>query len=92
MVTIYVLQSNVEDSFYVGMTTDLNERLKQHNAGMSKYTTTKKPWVVIYTEQSADFAAGRMREKYLKSAAGKRFLTKQLSKPTTSISNNESGM
>jgi len=40
MVTIYVIQSINANKLYVGMTEDLDNRLKEHNAGKSKYTAT----------------------------------------------------
>jgi len=47
MVTIYVLESMVAKKLYVGMTEDLKNRLKEHNAGRSKFTSAYKPWRVI---------------------------------------------
>ena len=37
MAWVYVIQ-NVEGRFYIGMTTDLEERLSDHNNGVSKWT------------------------------------------------------
>ena len=76
MVTIYVIQSIDTNKLYVGMTEDLQNRLKEHNAGKSKYTATYKPWKVIYSEMADDFANARKREIYLKSTAGKKFIQK----------------
>jgi putative endonuclease len=56
MVIIYVLESLVVKKFYVGMTEDLNTRLKEHNAGRSKFTSAYKPWKIIYTEQALNFS------------------------------------
>ncbi len=78
MVTIYVLLSLKNGIHYVGMTTDLERRLKEHNAGKSKFTSGHTPWIIIYQEDSSDFSEGRKREKYLKSAAGKKFILKLL--------------
>ena len=78
MVTVYVLKSILTGINYVGMTKNIDNRLKAHNAGKSKFTSHAKPWKIIYTESCEDFANGRVREKYLKSAAGKSFLKKIL--------------
>ena len=83
MVTIYVLESMVAKKLYVGMTEDLKNRLKEHNAGRSKFTSAYKPWRVIYTEHALNFTEGRIREKYLKTSAGKKFIQKQLSLPSS---------
>ena len=74
MVTVYAIISLVNGMIYVGMAVDPDKRLLQHNAGKSKFTKGYKPWKMFYSEQAADWKAGRCREKYLKSGAGKEFL------------------
>jgi putative endonuclease len=74
--SVCVLKSESSGKHYDGMTTDLSRRLKDHNSGRSKFTSGHIPWVLIYQEDSPDFASGRLREKYLKTAAGKRFIEK----------------
>ncbi len=71
---VYVLQSEVDGSFYKGMTSDMDRRLKQHNSGKTKSTKSKMPWRVVYTEKYPGALEARKREKYFKSAAGRRFL------------------
>jgi predicted GIY-YIG superfamily endonuclease len=83
MVTVYVLESLITKKYYVGMTEDLTNRLKEHNAGRSKFTSAYKPWKVIYTEETVNFGEGRIREKYFKTFAGKKFIQKQLSLPSS---------
>ena len=58
------------------MTENMPNRLKEHNAGKSKYTATFLPWKIIYTETQPDFKSARPREIFLKSTAGKNFLRK----------------
>jgi putative endonuclease len=77
MIVVYVLRSRVSAIYYVGITKDVDNRLVEHNAGKSKFTKGHRPWELIYTEESENWKAGRKREKYLKSAAGKRWLKKQ---------------
>ena len=38
---VYILQSEKDGTYYIGSTQDLDERLKRHNEGRSKYTKTK---------------------------------------------------
>jgi putative endonuclease len=47
--------------------------LKEHNAGRVTSTKPKRPWQLIYTESFTTCLEARKREKYLKSAAGRRF-------------------
>jgi len=57
---------------------DLENRLKEHNAGKSKYTATYKPWKIIYTKTAENFHEARKREIYPKSIARKKFIFKYL--------------
>jgi putative endonuclease len=76
MVFVYTLKSLASDLHYVGISDDVARRLKEHNAGKSKFTKGHMPWILIYKESFPDYASARIREKYLKSAAGKRWLRK----------------
>ncbi len=76
--TVYVLQSEVDGSFYKGMTSDIGKRLNQHNSKKTKSTKSKTPWTVVYTEAYTDVMEARLREKYFKTAAGRRFLKKNI--------------
>jgi putative endonuclease len=79
MVTVYVLNSLSDNATYVGMALSVYNRLKEHNAGKNRYTKGHMPWIVIYSEEHTDWAKARVREKYLKSTAGKKWLEKYLS-------------
>lgn len=69
----YVLQSELDGTQYVGMTEHPDQRLQEHNIGMVYWTKRKKPWKRILLEEWPDRTTARTREKYLKSAAGRRF-------------------
>lgn len=73
---VYVLQSEIDSTFYVGMSQDVKKRLIEHNSGKSKYTSGHRPWKLIYFEEAGTSIDARKREKYFKSAAGKRYLHK----------------
>ena len=60
------------------MTTNVEKRLKQHNSGYHSYTQRYLPWKVVYIEEYATLSEARDREKYFKSAAGRRFLKKNV--------------
>lgn len=74
----YVLQSEIDGSFYKGHTENLENRLNQHNTGRTISTKQKAPWKIIYFEEFESREAAIKREKYFKSAAGRRFLNKKL--------------
>ncbi|MBK9098578.1 MAG: GIY-YIG nuclease family protein [bacterium] len=71
---VYILKSMNDEKTYIGMTNDIERRLKEHNSGKNIYTKKYTPWEVIYKEVVADRASARKREKYFKSAAGRRKL------------------
>jgi predicted GIY-YIG superfamily endonuclease len=57
---VYVLLSTVyENRYYTGLTSDVQERLAAHNAGLSKHTANGSPWKLVATIHSGlpDFAA-----------------------------------
>ena len=78
MVYIYVLYSDSAKKHYVGMTENLKKRLREHNAGKSTFTSSFIPWKIIYFEMANDYKNARIREKYLKTAAGKKYIQKQI--------------
>jgi len=47
---VYILKSKVDGSYYIGHTKDLEDRVKRHNSGRSKYTKAKTPWKLCYKE------------------------------------------
>jgi predicted GIY-YIG superfamily endonuclease len=78
MVIVYVLKSLRSGILYVGISENLQRRLIEHNAGKAKFTSGHIPWKLIYSENQFDFVTARKREKYLKTAAGKKWLKKYL--------------
>lgn len=55
------------------MTTDVVQRLKTHNLGKVKSTKAFIKWELIHVEEFNTRIEARIREKYLKSAAGRRW-------------------
>ncbi|WP_179020662.1 GIY-YIG nuclease family protein [Winogradskyella forsetii] len=73
MFYVYVLYSVNFDRNYVGMTDRLEERLIEHNQGKTKSTKAFVPWVRVHKEVFETRLEARTREKYLKSATGRRW-------------------
>jgi putative endonuclease len=74
----YVLKSLSFDFFYKGHCEDLEKRLQQHNNGMTSSIKKYTPFKVVYVEQFSTRDEAIKREKYFKSAAGRRFLKTKL--------------
>jgi putative endonuclease len=77
MITVYVIRS-LDGSRYTGISKDVNIRLAEHNSGRNRYTKAHMPWAIEYVEQHEGWQQAREREKYLKSAAGKRWLQSRM--------------
>ena len=73
MFFVYILYSKNFDRYYIGMTSDVEKRVKDYNSGRTKSTKPYKPWEVIHKEKFQDRLEARKREKYLKTAAGRRW-------------------
>ncbi len=74
---VYVLQ-NKDDDWYIGSTRDLQKRILNHNTGKNKSTKYGIPWRIIYCEIGLNQKDARVREKYLKSGMGRRYLKNRL--------------
>ena len=75
---VYVLRSLKDDQFYVGLTRDLPLRLQQHNKGLVTSTKKRTPFKLVYWEGCLAESDAAQREKYLKSAWGKRYIKTRL--------------
>jgi len=71
---IYAIRSSKDGRIYVGMTTNVEKRLSQHNAGKTRSTKPFLPWQLFYYEEVPTRESARSREKYLKGGSGKEYL------------------
>lgn len=76
MYYVYVIEGPKQ--FYIGSTNDLRRRLKEHQADQSQATKYRGPWKLVYYEASESKTDALTREKYLKTAWGKRYLRKRI--------------
>ena len=67
---VYILKSQKVKRFYIGCTTNLKVRLKEHNAGITKSTKPFRPWEIVYFEMFMDKNEAFRREWHLKHPAG----------------------
>ena len=74
----YILKSVKFIKYYTGYTDNLENRLEKHNNGKSLYSSRYKPWRIIYFEEFASKNDAIKREKYFKSATGRRWLKKNV--------------
>lgn len=74
MYKTYVLQSLKDKFIYIGITNNVEKRLKEHNDGNNKSTKSRIPFIIIYQEDCRDRLEARKREKWLKSGEGREFI------------------
>ena len=75
----YVVRSEVDGRFYVGLTADVVKRVKQHNSGYNRSTKAYTPWALFFFESFETRSEAREREVYLKSGIEKEFIKEKWS-------------
>lgn len=76
---VYILRSlQRPGQRYIGITDDLKQRLRAHNAGESRHTAKFRPWKVEVFIAFADENKAIAFEKYLKTGAGWAFSLKRM--------------
>jgi putative endonuclease len=63
---VYILKCS-DDSCYVGVTSDLNQRVYKHNVGEgAKWTSLRRPVKLAYSEQHESESEALRRERQIK--------------------------
>jgi len=75
---VYILKSIDKDFIYVGFTTDLRRRIKEHNNRGELSTKHYAPFYIIHYEAYKSKTDAQRREKYLKTTKGKTTLRTML--------------
>ena len=71
---VYIIQSEVNGSFYKGFSENPSQRLLQHNQGETSSTRHLVPWNLVYVEEIVSKKAALIREKNLKKATKERII------------------
>ena len=79
MFYVYLIQSETKvDERYIGYTTNLKQRIADHNNGLSKHTKKFGPWNLITYHAFQDKKKAMEFEYYLKTGSGMAFANKRL--------------
>jgi len=81
---VYILQSKKDNYLYVGLTNNLNLRLKMHNEGKVDSTRFRRPFIVIYYEAHRNRYDAAKGEQFLKTGWGKNWIKRTLKNYFTS--------
>ncbi|MEH6406132.1 MAG: GIY-YIG nuclease family protein [Leeuwenhoekiella sp.] len=76
MNSVYILYSKKLDSFYIGETENLAERIDQHNSGFYNKAYTKKAndWELFYTFTSESKSQALKIERHIKKMKSKIYI------------------
>jgi len=79
---VYILKSETTGRIYIGHTSDLERRLREHNdpkLGKCRYTRKQKgPWRLVYSEEMQSRSEAMMRERFLKGGQGRELIYKEI--------------
>ena len=76
---VYLIRSLSDpNQRYVGVTSNLEERFRTHNAGGSPHTSKYTPWELVTYVCFQDDERALQFERYLKSGSGRAFANKRL--------------
>jgi putative endonuclease len=64
---VYILFSELLDRYYIGVTSNLGERIKKHNRKNKGFTGRVNDWQIVYKEEYSTKQEALSRETELKS-------------------------
>ena len=74
MCWVYILKNEETNRYYIGSTSNLSRRLKQHALGSTRTTRILKTDKLVYQEKFSNVAEAKLREKKLKSYKSKKYI------------------
>ena len=89
MYHIYIFRSDKDRKLYTGYTTDIQQRIIDHNRGHVPSTKNRRPLKLVFLESYANKDDAVRRETYLKTSAGKKAIKFML---RTTLAENSSGI
>jgi len=75
---VYVIQSMKDNKWYTGYADDLKKRVQEHNKGLVYASRKRRPFNLLYYEACLNKQDAKMREQYLKSGMGKKYIRNRL--------------
>ena len=66
MFHVYIIFSKTANKFYIGVTSNLEERIKKHNAKNKGFTNQASDWECLYTEVYIKKSDALKREREIK--------------------------
>ena|SRR5690606_15180507 len=63
---VYIMSNYQRTTFYIGVTNNLERRVREHRSGMGNFTSEYKLYYLVYFEIISDIGTAIRREKQLK--------------------------
>ena len=67
---VYILQSESDSGFYIGYTSNLRRRIREHNLGKTRSLRHRRPLKLVYFEEHSSKSEAEARERQIKSWKG----------------------
>ena len=77
---LYIIRGISSGKNYVGITKNLERRLKEHRSGQTKGGQVIGDFQLLHTEEFIDYETAREREIFLKSGQGRQWINKAILK------------
>jgi len=72
----YILYSTFRDRYYIGSTSNLEERIKKHNTNHKGFTGKTGDWILKYSEVFSTVEEARKRELEIKKWKNRKLIEK----------------
>jgi len=70
----YILYSAKLDRYYVGHTEDMDQRLIQHNSGVSTFTSKANDWILVFKKEFSTREEARNKEHEVKKKKSRKYI------------------
>ncbi len=76
----YILFSKIKNKYYVGSTSNMEERIRKHNSNHKGFTGKTNDWELVYTEEFNAITDALSREKQIKKWKSRILIEKLINK------------
>ena len=77
---VYILFSASKYKYYIGYTSDLEERIRKHNAKHKGFTGKAADWLLVYAEKYITKKSAMEREQTIKSWKSRKMIEQLINK------------
>ena len=89
---VYILESERNGRYYVGVTSNVKKRLDMHNSGQSKSTAPYAPYALKRVEKYSTSSEAYLREKFLKSKKSSKIIKLIVESSPDALAEQEAGI